>query len=223
MRIVPVLVALFCLLFATSRAEAGAWPREKGRVFASSAICLSWPQDIPAWEPRDPTGRYVTFYAEYGLTDRLTLGLDLGRSMYGDGKALVFLRLPLRDRDHGLRIATELGLGEIDGQPVIRPGLSLGFGLQNGWLSADGLAETRARDGRTDYKLDLTWGRNFPGGRKLILQIQSGKPGKAPAYARFAPSVVLPLNRRLKAEIGGAWGLSGDMSMGAMLGLWAEF
>ena len=216
-------VILTFLLLAGEPLVAGAWLRPEGEAFLSTAARFSWPKDLSRMVSKDPHGRYHSLYFEYGLTERYTLGLDLGRSGTGGGKAIVFLRHPLRDRESGFRIAAELGLGRIDDAPVLRPGLSLGLGLENGWLSAEGLMEYSTVTGLADYKLDLTRGLKFDNGRMLILQLQTGFPAGKPGYARLAPSLVFPLAPGLKAEVGGAWGLTGDESMGVMLGLWAEF
>ncbi|MCR8547853.1 hypothetical protein M4578_08440 [Salipiger sp. P9] len=223
MRRTHVLAATICLLLGATMAGAGAWPRKQGHGFASTTVRLSWPRDLAKQASLKPSGQYYTFYAEYGLTDRLTAGLDLGRSVSGDGKSIAFLRLPLRDRANGLKIAAELGLGKIDGRAVLRPGLSLGLGRARGWLSAEAQAEVSPSDGRTDYKLDFTWGRSLRNDRKLVVQMQTGKPRGDPAFARFAPSVVLPLRGTFKAEIGGSWELTGERAVGLTFGLWSEF
>ncbi|MBN9886895.1 hypothetical protein I6N89_06265 [Pelagibaca abyssi] len=223
MRIAPVFLVTISLLVAASNVTAGAWPRAEGRVFISSAVRLFWPQDIDDWTSRKPSSQYYTFYAEYGLTERLTLGLDLGRSVSGDGKTVVFARLPLRARDTGLRIAAELGLGVIDKEPVLRPGLSLGLGLKNGWLSAEGLSEISRHTGAADHKLDLTWGWNLPQNRKFLLQMQTGLPhGKKP-FARLASSIVLPVTPLVSAELGGTWDLTGSETFGVIMGVWSAF
>lgn len=223
MRIAPVLSITFGLLFAATDLPAGAWPREKGRVFASTSVRLFWPQDISRRTSRAPTGRYNTFYAEYGLTDRLTLGLDLGRSVSGADKDMLFLRLPLSPRGARVKVAAELGLGVIDRQAVSRPGLSLGLGLQGGWLSVEGLAEVSQHTGAVDYKLDLTRGWNLRENRKFMLQLQTGKPSGKEPFARLASSVVLPLTPAFSVEIGGSWDLAGGDTFGMLLGLWSEF
>lgn len=222
----PLLRSLLVMVLTCAlcqNAQAGAWPRGKGEGFVSASIRPSWPQDLAQWQSRTPTGKYLTFYLEYGLTERLTLGLDLGRSVSGTGKNVTFLRYPLLDPEARLKASAELGLGKIDGETVLRPGVSLGLGLSSGWLSADGLAEYQVASGKTDLKLDLTWGWNMAKDRKLILQMQSGAPHGGPAFARFAPSVVLPLNKRVQIELGGAWGLSGDTSLGLLIGVWTQF
>lgn len=106
---------------------------------------------------------------------------------------------------------------------VLRPGLSLGLGFRHGWLSADGLAEISLGSGETDYKLDLTWGLNLWEERKLIVQFQTGQQFGDPAFVRIEPTIVQPLTKRLKTQIGGSYGLLGDTSMGLTFGLWAEF
>ncbi|MBP0481632.1 hypothetical protein [Sagittula salina] len=218
-----LLALLSCLTLALpAQAEAGAWPRDKGAGFLAVATRLTWPQDITLWTSLSPTEDYQTLYIEYGLTDRLTLGLDVGRSVSGAGKTVAFLQMPLRDRDRGPKIAAQMGLGQISGETVLRPGLSLGWGLRNGWLALDGVAEIRAT-GAADTKLDITRGWNLPRNFMLILQLQTGLQQDDPAFARFAPSLVFPLRKRIKGEFGGAWGLAGDSSMGLKFGLWAEF
>lgn len=218
-------VALFglILLFCTSLAQAGAWPRDKGKGFATTATRLSWPQDLDHWTSSNPTQEYYTAYLEYGLTDRVTLGLDLGRSVSGDGKTVGFIQWPLRSAGKGPVISVALGFGKIGGESVLRPGLFMGWGLEKGWVTVEALSEYQIETGLTDHKIDLTWGRNLAKDRKLILQVQTGKPAIDPAFVRFAPSIVFPAGKRLKLETGATWGLMGDTSMGLKFGIWTEF
>lgn len=214
------LVVLICWL--SGAAHAGAWPREQGTGFASAAARFVWPRDLSVTRPEST---YLTLYLEYGLTERLTLGLDLGHSVSGDGKAVGFVRLPLARRGDWV-MAAEIGAGVIAGQKVLRPGLSVGRGLQGkhggGWLSADALVEID-QIGGLDAKMDVTWGMALPRDRTLILQVQTGIPGDRDPFLRLAPSLVTPLPGGLKAEIGATLGLSGDNGVGLMFGLWREF
>ncbi|MCC1492827.1 hypothetical protein J1C49_09420 [Cognatishimia sp. F0-27] len=214
-----LLLAMIC----ADAARAGAWPREQGTWFLSGSVTLGWPQDMTTATSPEPTQQYNALYIEYGLSDRLTLGLDLGRSVSGGGKTIAFLQYPLRNQDTGLKAAVQIGLGTIDEAPVIRPGFSLGWGYERGWFSADGVAEFGIQTQETDWKLDVTLGRRLNRDRKLILQMQMGAPSSDPPFARFAPSIVFPLNERLKLETGGVWGVTGDTQMGLKIGLWAEF
>ncbi len=219
----PCLLAIAILWLGVVTATAGAWPREQGGVFASATVRLSWPQDMVKARSFEPTGGYRTLYLEYGLTNRLTVGLDLGRSVSGRRKTVVFGRIPIRNRDTGIKAAFQLGLGTIDDRQIIRPGISLGWGLENGWIAADAVAEMRVESGEADLKLDVTWGRNLGKGRKLILQMQMGDPVDDPSFARFAPSIVFPLNDMISLETGAAWGIVGDNTFGLKVGLWTQF
>jgi hypothetical protein len=216
-------LALGLLLALTGEGVAGAWPRKQGSSFVAMGVTLGWPRDIGQWVSQAPTEVYRTLYVEHGLTGRLTLGLDLGKSVSGDDKAVVFLQMPLDlGERHGV-MALNLGIGRIGGTAILRPGLALGRGTPGGWLSADALAEIAPESGTVDYKLDLTLGRNLPRDRKLIVQMQLGAPHDDPAFARLAPSMVFPLRGALKTEIGARWGLTGDRAMGFKFGFWTEF
>ena len=95
------LVALLLCLMLPGSAVAGAWQRETGRVFVATTIRLGWPQDITTWTSMEPTSQYNTVYMEYGLSPRMTLGLDLGRAVSGASKAVGFVQIPLRQAERG--------------------------------------------------------------------------------------------------------------------------
>ncbi|MBV7396074.1 hypothetical protein [Mameliella sediminis] len=214
-------VLVTCL--AAQPALAGAWPRKQGTGFGSLSIRLGWPQDVETWTSMDPTEDYSTLFFEYGVTDRLTLGVDIGHSVGGSGKSVMFFQWPIRSADSGAQATVQLGVGVISGEKVLRPGISIGWGLEKGWLSIDSVAEAYVDSGKVDYKVDLTWGRGLPKNRKLILQIQTGQPDGRDPFVRLAPSLVLPLKGPLKVETGVTWGITGDSSMGLKLGLWTDF
>ncbi len=221
MRLLPVALLLTCVIAAEARA--GAWPRDRGTGFIAVTQRFGWPQDTGSWTSRRPTQDYTSFYLEYGLTERLTLGLDLGRSVSGDDKSVAFLQYPLRNRDRGPKVTVQLGLGQIGEARILRPGLSAGWGMERGWLSFDTVVEHALDSGDSDVKLDITWGRNLERDRKLIVQLQSGAPSGDPAFLRVESSMVVPLTARTHAEFGGSWGLVSDQSMGLKLGVWHRF
>ncbi len=224
-----ILVALILILLVQSPApaDAGAWPRERGTWFVSSDMRLSWHQDATQRVSLMPVSQYYTLYAEYGLPRNLTAGLDLGRSVSGAGKTIAFLRLPVYAPESGLKVALDLGLGQIEARPVMRPGLSLGFAFaalgRKGWLSADAIAEIAPVSQHTDYKLDLTFGVDLESGTKVILQIQTGAPDGFAAFARFAPSLVMHIGRNRLLDMGVMYGLEGDDTFGVKLGVWQTF
>ncbi|MDO6584893.1 hypothetical protein Q4543_05130 [Salipiger sp. 1_MG-2023] len=203
--------------------QAGAWPREKGTWFASGLVRLSWPQDRETWVSAAPSDRYSSVYVEYGPSEKITLGLDIGRPLYGTGKDIAFLRYPLRADDRPLKIAAELGFGRIEGQTVLRPGLMLGYGWKHGWLAADALAEIPVQTRAPDFKLDMTFGLNLPKDFKVMAQLQTGKPYLRAPDAKIEASLVVPIYRSLSAQLGGSWGLIEDETMGLTFGLWNEF
>ncbi len=217
-----LLLALALTCFGTA-AFCGAWPREEGKLFVSAASRLKWPQDMKSWTSTNPIDVYDTVYLEYGFSDKLTIGVDWGRSVSGQTKKIIFAQTPLRLQSTGSVMSVQFGLGQIHDERVIRPGLSIGWPRPNGWISIDSTIEFVPRTRDTDLKIDATWGRNLPKNRKLILQLQTGDSDTDPPFLRIAPSIVLPAGRRFKTELGGAWGLIGDDTMGIKMGVWAEF
>ncbi len=212
---VRVLALIFSLLPAV--AQAGAWLREPGHGFFSATTYLL--------EPGSGGQHYAGVYLEYGLNKRLTFGLDLGRGVSGNTKSIAFLRWPLAGTGRH-RVALDLGIGEIAGNPTLRPGLSYGTGfdgpLGSGWLSLETAAERNLRAGCTDYKADLTLGLNRPR-HKILLQLQSGKAAGDPAFLRIAPSVTRDIGKGWQVELGLTREVIGGHAGGLKLGLWREF
>jgi hypothetical protein len=107
-----VLVFLLFIL-STSPAQAGAWQRAKGGWFSASSC--TWGAD----------GSFLSsYYAEYGLWDWMTIGVDTGMTSTGAISALFFTRVPLWESDKGHRLALEVGGGNGAGRPVSRTTLS---------------------------------------------------------------------------------------------------
>ncbi len=216
-------IALGALVCAPAPAVAGAWPREKGTWFASGLARVSWPQDTQTWTSLAPTTFYRSLFAEYGLTEKITVGLDVGRDLDGEGKTLAFLRHPVDDGDGPLRIAAELAAGDVAGQFALRPGLMLGMGWAHGWLAADALATIPLPSLAVDLGIDLTVGVNLPWDFKLVAQMQTGRPYGGAPFAKVETTLVTPAFYNISAQMGGSWGLAGDESMGLTFGLWAQF
>lgn len=208
------LILLLCLV--ATQASAGAWPRQKGSGFASIATRLEFDETYTL------SPSYNSIYLEYGLNGRHTLGVDAGQSSDGATRTVAFLRMPLFETKRGNPVAIELGLGKIDEQIVLRPGMSWGRGLKYGWLAADGLAELY-ETGNVTLKLDVTFGLKSKAGHMLILQLQNEKPIMAPTQTAFAPSVVLPFGKTRHLEIGGAMSLNDRESYSFKFGLWQDF
>ncbi len=202
---------------------AGAWQREPGSGFVSLTQRLSWPQDTTTWQSYDPTARYTSLYLEYGITSNLSIGLDFGLSVSGADKNVAFLQFPIRQTDKGPRLAAQVGFGRIAEEKVLRPGVSIGWGRRHGWLAADAIAEVPFSGGPSDIKIDITWGRNLPKDRQIIVQLHTGNPAEDPPFVRIEPSLVRPLFGPLRVETGFNAGLLSDQSMGLKLGVFANF
>jgi len=216
------MVRLFLVFLVLSGpAFAGAWPRGAGKGFATASTRLL------ASDPAGPVYRYSTLYLEYGLNDRLTLGLDAGRGVSGDSKVIAFLRFPIIAPRRGTYWAAELGLGQIAGETTLRPGISYGRGFsagqRSGWIAIDTLAEFRVASKRTDLKADVTIGLNYSDRVKGILQLQTGVSSGDPSFLRLAPSVIIRTSQNSNIEFGLNAGLLGDKTLGVTFGFWRDF
>ena len=208
-------LALCVFLLCSGPVWAGAWPRGKGNVFVAASTYAV------------PSGAYTGIYAEWGVTGRLTLGLDIGRGVSGQDKAVVFLRGPLIAPRAGHHLAWELGAGMIAGDRVLRPGLSWGKGAdlagRSGWVALDLLTEIRIRTAAIDTKADVTLGLNINDARKIMLQLQMGAQFGDEPFLRLVPSMTFAVGKRGQVEIGLSQSLRGDFETGLKAAYWINF
>lgn len=213
-------LAVVLLLGLAPVGMAGAWLREKGTGFLSLSSQVTEPDEYGFY--RVDAG----LYAEYGLTERLTLGVDAGHDMLRVSKGLVFLRLPLGRETHKTRLAMEIGAGQVGDDTALRPGLSIGRGIKlwdrYGWLNADGRV-VLAGGGAMTLESDLTFGLSITGRSKIILQLQLGQPDIGDAYAKIAPSFVYETKPGTQLELGLTHPLTGSDLRGVSLDLWRTF
>jgi hypothetical protein len=233
-------LSVLLLVLSTGQLWAGAWPRGTGEGFAS----------LSHWHAvrtgNAGSGSYTALYAEYGLTPWLTFGLDAGRSVSGATKTVMFLRASVGNSGGG-PMALELGLGEIAGQPVLRPGLSFGRSVEGTlgtcWLSVDTVLELDLETQAVDIKADATLGftprktSGAPSDWTLMLQVQTGlvdlkhslivlqETGidPAPSFMRIVPSVTYRLSNKTDLELGYYRSLTSSREAGVKLGIWTRF
>jgi hypothetical protein len=221
------------LLAAAARTEAGAWPREPGAVFLSLSGTLSTGAET-LLAPMTDIRSASQVFAEYGLSEDWTLGLDALRATGDDATltaGLVSLRRPVWRGDGGGIAAAELGLGVIedaDGtQARIRPGLSWGRGFEStrggGWLGVESSVELRLPSADTALKADFTAGLKPTEAWMLIAQVQTGLYPDADPIVRLAPSVVRRLGASTHAQLGLIGSLAGDDAVGVKLAFWFSF
>lgn len=219
------LIACLLCLGAAIPASAGPWAREEGKVFASTALRITY--DPYVLMGMTPPATYTTFYLEYGLGRNMTLGFDAGHSVAGAHKALVFLKYttPLLPEPHLLSL--ELGAGEINGKMALRPGISYGRGLdvfgRSGWLTADLMAEITDGFASTDLKLDLTVGVNLTSRLKGLVQLHGGQHAGDTPFLRLATGLATQIAPGRHLEIGVSTDLRSFSDMEMRVGLWQEF
>jgi hypothetical protein len=213
-------LALALLPWLATAAQPGAWPREKGEGFIAASGTVEEP---------DETGYYrqsFSLFAEYGVTGRLTLGVDAGGDALRMSKAIAFLRWPLGSPARKLKVAVELGVGQVEEENALRPAVSVGRGIRvgghHGWLNAD----TRAilfEGGAAAYETDLTAGLSLGARVKAMVQLQAGRPARGRDYLRLAPSLVYEARPGAHLELGVTEPVSGGGTRGFKLGLWRRF
>lgn len=229
-----LMAALVLALALPVVAQAGAWPRPKGETFLSFGQQLSTgattlfgaATDIRSWS---------SVYAEYGLTDRLTVGLDAGLGQGQDERieaVLAFARLPVwSPGEH--RVAVDFGLGtvaETDAvrQTRLRLGLAWGRGFAEGrwgggWLGMESSAELREPAGEVAVKADFTAGWK-PNDRWMVIgQVQTGYYPAAGGIVRLAPSVVRRLSARSHLQLGVTAEVVGERALGLSGAVWLSF
>jgi hypothetical protein len=230
--------ALVLLAGGAATADAGAWPRERGEAFLSfgqqastgATTLLGAVADIRSWS---------SVYAEYGLSERLTVGLDAGLGQGQDQRVeavLAFARLPVWSPG-AHRVAADLGVGTIaitdeERQTRLRLGLAWGRGIgegtrrwtrAGGWLGIDASAELRQPAGEVALKADFTAGLK-PGERwMMIAQVQTGHYPDTGGIVRLAPSVVRRISEQSQLQLGMTAELVGEPALGMSGAIWFSF
>ena len=219
----PFLRAFLCLfLFCWPvMSQAGPWMRGDGETFLSFSIETEFERGIT-----DGSELYGSIYAEHGLTDRLTLGLDASTHKNALSKTIGFLRWPVGSTDRTLRMAAEFGLGTEGDTFAMRPGFSIGRGLQAGdtpgWITVDSRAIfVDSFDGRLDT--DITLGLKPNDRTKLMVQLQTGLPWNGDAYAKLAPSYAHEITPGRHIEVGFVAGVAEADDFKLKIGFWHKF
>ncbi|KAA2313710.1 hypothetical protein DL237_11235 [Pseudooceanicola sediminis] len=202
---------------ATGAAQAGAWPRGKGKHFAAAALRFHSATGAD-WS------KSLTYYHEYGLSDQINIGVDVGGAISGFDKLILFATVPL-PQILGVNIASELGVGLVAGEAVVRPGVSLGRGLSRpeGWITLEGAAEYFSQSDAVDWKVDTTFGLTLGARSKTYVQLQTGhQHGDAP-FARLAASFAWQIKPRLTLDVGASTSVMNSERYRLKFGVWREF
>ncbi|KPP89594.1 MAG: hypothetical protein HLUCCA08_09825 [Rhodobacteraceae bacterium HLUCCA08] len=217
----PFVLILSCL---ASAGPAGPWLRDDGAVF------VSFGQNLALSEGARLPVHYDPFlYAEWGMTERLTLSLNLYSGDAGNEHAAEFFAIaPLAlPGDRGVAsLSFGAALREIDGtgqQHLVGGGLAWGKGFDQGWIAIEARLMSRLDAPRTEGKLDLTAGRHFNDGWSGMVQLQAGTGHAGDAYAKIAPTAIWHATERFDMTFGLVQGLTGDKGTGLTLGGWLRF
>ncbi len=218
-----VLFTIWLFVLGTAPALSGAWLREQGSGFASATATQ-----------RSSDGHRSTefgYYADYGLTSRVTLGVDLNDNDNLSGHALVFVRIPMGREPRGYRFAVELALGGShylnSWEPMQKTTLSFGRAFDSnwgpGWVAIDGAYEMRGLDTEPILKLDATIGLSDPKQLRPILQIETAKITGQPLFYTITPGVQIPLTRDTQLLIAAEHRVTTQRSLGLKVGVWHRF
>jgi hypothetical protein len=221
MRLIAILLSLLC---TPSLGIAGAWPREEGELFiaAGGNFLLSDGAQLPVHY--DPT-----LYAEYGLSDRVTIGLDLHTADAGRiGSIFFFASFPIGDLQSQHKFAAILSLGAranaaSNTETLVRGGLSWGMGLEKGWVAVDASATFGTNDRSFRPKMDVTYGHNWTNKWTTTLQLQTGQGFTDDSYAKIAPSMIYNFRDNINIHLGAVHALTGDRGSGLKFETWLTF
>lgn len=218
-------IALACMicLIATQPALAGAWMRDKGKGFVSTTSTIrAGPPDADI---------EFGFYADYGLTSRLNIGLDINETPGVDGYALLFLRLPLPAPGPHSKLAIELGVGSHhrseNWHPMYRMGLSWGYGFASplvpGWAAVELAIEHRGGHAEPLVKLDAIIGLTSSDGIRPMLQLETAIAQHLPLQWKLTPSLIIPGKGKIKWVVGIQQRSFGTSRTGLKVTLWRRF
>ena len=221
--VVAVSAMTFALCVAKARtADAAAWPRKEGQGFLS--FNLRRTVDGPDF------GDFGSLYYEYGLTERLTFGVDIGSNIAtGQTKAIAFLRHPVMQSDGPDVFAVEMGVGLTDRQAgkifTLQPGLSWGRpvegGWGRGWLGIEGKLAL-FEDSGSLRKIEATFGINHDSGSLSIFQLIQSDPSGGPSSWAVEASHVVKLSERTFLDLGASYGFS-QAPVVVKIGFWQIF
>ena len=217
-------VAILCSSLAATPAAAGAWLRDKGGGFTATTTTLT-----------DQLVTKNSFYFEYGLTAKTTIGLDVdmmatGWGQIGNGRVFARRALPFGgDRSVW---AYQIGLGaDFDGiavTPLARLGLSFGRGIKlgryDGWLGVDTALQWNFGTALRTAKVDTVAGLNFSDRSKAMVQMFWTGTNTGYSAATLSTSYVYtPKRGKFSYLVGVETTQSHRTGYGIKLGLWHNF
>ncbi|EEX08525.1 conserved hypothetical protein [Ruegeria lacuscaerulensis ITI-1157] len=218
-----LLLLLLAILLGPAPVNAGAWLRQKDSSFSALSVT--------GYRETNGSAQFkYALYSEWGLREKLTIGLDAEEHQLGYGHALLFARLPVADLGVAGRLAAEFGIGahhqQLQAWALYKATLSWGKGFQTGygggWLAVDAALEYRTHNALF-RKLDLTAG--FSSQRRIdpMLQIETAYVPGRPFYWSARPSVLIRPDTGPNTWVLGLERTADRRSIGVRFSLWREF
>ena len=217
------LAAMMICLTAVQPVCAGAWMRDPKAGFMSVTTTL---RNVPG-----PVRYETSLYADYGLTPRLSLGVDVNERPGTTGHVMIFARRPLGQPGGKTRFAMELAVGGYHwkGQwnHMAKSTLSMGYNFSSlwgaGWLSIEAAVEMRGGAPELIYKLDATVG--LPPKRRFgpILQLETAHIRGNPLSWSLTPGLMIKSRNSITWLVGLEYKSASQTSLGLKLGLWRGF
>ncbi|AEI95474.1 hypothetical protein [Roseobacter litoralis] len=232
-----VVFALILALVSASSAQAGAWLREKGKSFVSTSV-----------QTTENNGSSVSFYMEYGLGEKVTIGADItydteilnyvaGADIAATtiedvpiGSGILFARFPLGPVDQPNKWAFHLGIGaryfEAEFLQAAELGLSWGRGIQigskYGWVNVDSSYNDAEAPAEARIKVDGTVGLGLTDKTKVMLQMfNTFEDGQS--FSKLSPSLLFsPGKGRVTFQFSSEIPTKGGEAS-LKLGVWTEF
>lgn len=216
-------IAILCASLCAAAADAGAWLREQGTGFTATSTGVT-----------DRLDAQNSFYLEYGLTAKTTVGLDIDMKLSGQrqsGSGHVFARRALPLGGTGVW-AYQIGLGaafqDVAVTPLAKLGVSYGRGIKlgkhNGWLAVDSAAQWDFGTSVHSLKIDTTAGLTLNNRSKAMVQLFWTADSLGASSATLSPSYVYTPERGRFSYVVGVEAIQGRSERyGIKLGLWSDF
>lgn len=217
-------VAIICACLVATPAAAGAWLRDKGSGFTATKSTLT-----------DHLLIKNSFYFEYGLTAKTTVGLDVDTTAtaFGQiGSGQIFVRRPLSFGGDRSVWAYQVGVGAdfngIAAIPLARLGLSYGRGIKlgryDGWMGVDTALQWNFGTALRTVKVDTVAGLNFSDRSTAFVQMfWTGTNAGGNSTTLSTSYVYTPKRGKFSYLVGVEATQSDPTGYGIKLGFWHKF
>lgn len=220
------LIALCLVLWHLTApgAQAGAWLREKGSGFTSLSFGFNQFEEGAQ-----------SLYFEYGLTEKMTVGLDVTTATLGSdfhrAAGHLFFRRKLWDLGSPHQLSYEIGVGGIYQDdlilPTLKAGISWGRGFQfrdrSGWVNVTAAFIYEPMMGENVSKLDATLGLELGKITTGMIELNLQRKDRD-LYQAVEPSLLIrPRTSKFNFKVGAKVPIADPDKSSLKLGIWHSF